>query len=125
MRQQPIPKRGNTKGPPQANPVSRALVACVARVVLVASLVAFWPALSGDFSGFDDVYLLVGEDHYRGLGPDNLYWMFGATRMGHYQPLTWVSYAIDFELWEMTPRGFHLTNMVIHSINALLVFGLA
>src|SRR5262249_38675557 len=103
----------------------RRLAACIAVVVLAASFVAFWPALSGEFIGLDDVAILLKVDDYRGLGPANLAWMFSTTRMGHFQPLTWVSYAIDYELWGMEPRGFHLTNMVIHSINALLVFGLA
>jgi protein O-mannosyl-transferase len=103
----------------------RRLAVWIGAVVMAASFVAFWPAISGEFIGLDDVALLLNTNDYQGLRPANLAWMFSTTRMGHFQPLTWVTYAIDYELWGMDPRGYHVTNMVIHAINALLVFGLA
>lgn len=126
MGQRPTAQPQRTiENPASARRVDLPLTVCIAGVVLVASFAAFWPALSGDFSGFDDVYMLIGSDKYRALGAEILAWMFTSTLMGHYQPLTWVSYAIDYQIWGLEPRGFHLTNMVIHALNAVLVFWLA
>jgi tetratricopeptide (TPR) repeat protein len=42
--------------------------------------------------------------------------------MGHYQPLTWLTFALDFFLWGTDPFGYHLTSLIIHSINAALFY---
>lgn len=85
-------------------------------------LIAFAPAFNALFVSWDDQEIIVNNPHYRGLGPDNLRWMFTSTLMGHYQPLTWISYAIDHALWGMNARGYHATNIAIHLVNTLLVF---
>jgi tetratricopeptide (TPR) repeat protein len=101
---------------------------CVALVVGV--FVAFSPALVADFVAWDDPTLLKDETRWRGFGADNLRFMFSSTLLGHWQPLTWLSYAIDYALWGDDPRsrlglnafGFHLTNVILHAANAVLVF---
>src|SRR5207249_9684110 len=42
--------------------------------------------------------------------------------MGHYQPLSWVTLAIDYLLWGLNPLGYHLTNLIIHTANAIFVY---
>ncbi|PIR15303.1 MAG: hypothetical protein COV48_15100, partial [Elusimicrobia bacterium CG11_big_fil_rev_8_21_14_0_20_64_6] len=42
--------------------------------------------------------------------------------MGLYQPLSWLSYGLDYTLWGMNPVGYHLTNLVLHTANVLLVY---
>ncbi len=84
---------------------------------------AYLPALTHGFVGFDDQTNLVDNPNYRGLGPDHLVWMF--THMdGLYIPLTWLSFAIDHEIWGMEPFGYHLTNVLLHTANAVLFYGL-
>jgi hypothetical protein len=41
---------------------------------------------------------------------------------GVYIPLTWVSYALDYELWGMNPKGYHLSSLILHSANAGLMY---
>lgn len=91
----------------------------------VLVLIAFAPAFNAMFVSWDDQEILVNNPHFRGFGPDNLRWMFSSTLLGHYQPLTWLSYAIDHALWGMNARGYHATNIAIHLVNVLLVFVLA
>ena len=67
----------------------------------------------------------VNNTQYRGLSLAHLRWMFTTFHGGHYQPLSWVTLAIDYTLWGMQPRGYHLTNLVLHTANALLVYALA
>lgn len=90
--------------------------------IAFAAVFPFRTALEGGFIWDDHIYI-VGVEDFRGLAPANLKWMFTNT-LGHYIPLTWISFGIDYSLWEMNPRGYHLTNLVLHATNALLFFGL-
>jgi Flp pilus assembly protein TadD len=93
-----------------------------ALAVAAFTFLAFLPALENHFVNFDDYDLLVYNRAYRGLDPANLTWIFGAFHMGHYMPLTWVSYGLDYVVWGMDPFGYHLTNLIIHAANAALFF---
>jgi tetratricopeptide (TPR) repeat protein len=42
--------------------------------------------------------------------------------MGHYQPLSWLTLGLDYVLWGMEPFGYHLTSLLIHSVNALVSY---
>lgn len=86
---------------------------------------AFLPVLANEFVDWDDYESLVNNPHYRGLGWSQLRWMFTTFHMGHYQPLSWVSFALDYLLWGLNPVGYHLTNLVLHTLNAVLLFFLA
>ncbi|MFH0947140.1 MAG: tetratricopeptide repeat protein [Planctomycetota bacterium] len=97
------------------------------QVVLVALLLAvtgyvFWPSLSYPFVGWDDPALIGQNPYYRGLSLEHLRWMFTSFLMGHFQPLTWISYGADYLLWGMDPRGYHLTNLLAHLVSVALVF---
>jgi len=53
---------------------------------------------------------------------DGLRWAFTSFQFGHYQPLTWVSLTVDYELWGLDPFGFHLTNLLLHCATAIALF---
>lgn len=112
--------------PPLASPSSAMRARCrpslLVGLVLVAVTVAvFGPTLAADFVEWDDDINLLRNPGYRGLSVDRLRWMLTATLMGHYIPLTWLSFGIDYSLWGMDPRGYHLTNLVLH-VGAVLTF---
>ena len=123
---------GQSSGPPSAGDADRpARVPVWLRVLLplavaVVTFVAFWPALDNGFVNWDDDVLLLENHRWRGLGRPQLEWMFTSGTLGHYHPLTWLSYALDYRLWGgLDPRGFHLTSLVFHALNAVLVYMLA
>lgn len=91
--------------------------------LLIAGLTvaAFLPALGGEFLNWDDDANFLGNLHYRGLGPNNLRWMFTDT-FGHYMPLTWLTLGLDYVLWGMNPFGYHLTNLLLHALDAVLLY---
>jgi tetratricopeptide (TPR) repeat protein len=93
--------------------------------IFVAVLWAFLPVLEGEFLHFDDDKGLTGNPHFRGLGAAQLEWMFTTNWMGPYQPLAWLSLALDHELWGMSAARFHLTSVVIHALGAVALYGLA
>ena len=49
-------------------------------------------------------------------------WAFTTFQEGIWHPLTWLSLALDHALYGLTPRGFHLTNLLLHVANTVLVF---
>jgi len=91
----------------------------------VAAFVVFIPTLDNEFVDWDDTGMLVENPHYRGLGGEQLRWMFTTDHYGHYQPITWLTYGVDYMLWEMNPTGYHLTNNIFHAVNTLLFFFMA
>lgn len=94
-------------------------------VVAVLTFLAFTRVFDNDFVNWDDDTTLRQNLAYRGLGLDNLRWMFTTIHTGHYMPATWISFAFDFLLWGMDPFGYHLTNLLLHTTNAVLVFLIA
>ena len=94
----------------------------LALAVALATFVAFIPALQNDFLGWDDVHNIIENENFRGLGPSQLKWMFTTCHMGPYQPLSWMTLAGDYLVWGLSPFGYHLTNAVLHAVNASLLF---
>jgi tetratricopeptide (TPR) repeat protein len=81
-------------------------------------------ALLGKFQ-WDDYPLLVDNPAYRGLAWSNLRWMFSTNLMGHYMPVTWITYGLDYLIWGLDPFGYHLTNLALHAANTTLVYVVA
>ena len=94
--------------------------------IVVLTVLAFCPLLFQEFEfvNLDDVKGIRDNPNYRGLGPTQLEWMFTTFHMGHYQPLSWMSLGVDYLVWGMNPRGYHLTNLLLHVASALLAFEL-
>lgn len=94
-------------------------------LILSLTVGAFLPALKNGFVSWDDDEVLVQNPYYRGLGWTQLSWMFTTFYMGHYQPLSWVTFALDYLLWGTEPLGYHLTSLLIHAVNAVLFYFVA
>ena len=90
-------------------------------VVLVVAAVAFLPALGAGFVNFDDETNFTKNPHYRGFTRDTLAWMFTDAK-GHYIPLTWLTLALDYELWGMDARGYHATSLLLHLAGTAVFF---
>jgi tetratricopeptide (TPR) repeat protein len=101
--------------------VRYAIVTVIALIVWVA----FSPVLQNGFVNWDDDANLLENPNYRGLGWRQLSWMFTTFFGGHYQPLTWMTFGMDYLLWGMQPFGYHLTNLILHVANAQLCYFLA
>lgn len=92
--------------------------------VAVGAVVAltFLPILGNGFVNWDDDKNITLNHGYRGLGPEQLRWIFTSFLMGHYHPLTWLTLAVDYLIWGMDPFGFHLTSLLLHVANAVLLY---
>ena len=94
-------------------------------IVVVMTIAAFYPALQNKFVNWDDYKNIVENPHYRGLGWANIRWMFTTFHMGPYQPLSWLTLALDYVVWGMNPFGYHLTNLMLHTATVVAFFFLA
>ena len=86
------------------------------------TLAVFWPVLGNQFVDWDDDINFVNNPEFRGLGWANLRFMLTTTMMGHWTPTTWITFGVDYLLWGMNPRGYHLTNLLLHVAAAVAVY---
>lgn len=89
--------------------------------IFLVTCAVFWPALQGGFNWDDDI-TLVANLRFRGFEATQIRWMFTNTLMGHYMPLTWLTFALDHVLGRMDPWGYHLASLMLHAVNAVLVY---
>ncbi len=95
-------------------------------LVISSTLLVYWNVFFNDFlvTWDDDAYVL--DNPYLSISTfDDLFHLFTITYEGNYHPLTLLSLAIDYWIWGEQPFGFHLTNILLHILNALLVYWLA
>ncbi len=90
----------------------------------ILAVLAFSPALGHEFlHGFDDQLYVTDNDHVLGgLSWHGLRWAFTTDRAANWHPLTWLSLQLDATLFGPGPGGFHRTNLLLHAVNAVLLF---
>lgn len=93
-------------------------------VALITFLV-FARTLQNGFVSWDDDKNFVTNPYYRGLGLTQLRWMWTTFHLGHYVPLSWMTLGLDHAIWGMNPVGYHLTNLLLHTANAVLLYLIA
>ncbi|GJM26137.1 MAG: O-GlcNAc transferase [Phycisphaerae bacterium] len=93
--------------------------------IAVITFAAFASGLSGEFVNWDDDANIVFNEGIRGLDGTHVEWMFTTFHGGHYQPLAWLSLAVDHAVWGLNPFGFHLTNLLLHCLASVLFFDVA
>lgn len=113
---------GLQRGAPDAPAARSWLGGAIPLAIALVAMLAFLPALDGAFLDWDDRAYFLDNPHYRGLGPDHLYWMLTTGLMGHWMPLTWLSLALDWRIWAMDPFGYHLTALLLHGLAAALFY---
>ena len=91
-------------------------------LIALVTVVPFLPTLDNQFVNWDDDDNLVENPQYRGLGWTHLRWMWTTSHIGHYAPLTWMTFGLDYVLWGMNPVGYHLTNLLLHAANAAVFY---
>lgn len=89
--------------------------------VAVAVVVVFGSSLGFGFSNWDDQENFVTNVHIRGFSWEDLQWMWTTFHTGPYQPLSWMSIALDDALWGPGAGGIRRTSLLLHLAMALVV----
>ena len=103
---------------------SREMRVVIFCLLLVAATLAFYnPIIHNQFIDFDDSpYILKNSQVQSGLTWNTVKWSLTTFREGNWHPLTWLSHALDCQIFRLNPAGHHYTNLLLHAINAVLLF---
>ena len=89
----------------------------------LAVLILYQSSLRNGFINYDDPAYVTSNLHVRqGLSWANVSWAFSTTMEANWHPVTWISHMADVEFFGMTPSGHHLTNVILHLCNVVLLF---
>lgn len=91
-------------------------------LLVLLTLAVYVPVLRHDFINYDDLEYVVNNVHVSGgLTTGNIRWAFSSIYQANWHPLTWLSHMLDVELFGMSPSGHHLTSLLLHIANTLLL----
>jgi len=91
-------------------------------LLALLTLAVYAPMLRHGFVNYDDYQYVVDNPHVSGgLTSGNIRWAFTAIYQANWHPLTWLSHMLDVELFGMSPGGHHLTSLLLHTANTLLL----
>ena len=94
----------------------------IAVLLFIFTAAVFSPALFCGYVAFDDPSYVSENIHVlSGLSLENIRWAFGEHN-GFWSPVLWISYMFDSSLLTPAPQAFHFTNVLLHSLNAALLF---
>jgi len=91
--------------------------------LVAATLLVYGQVRAYDFINFDDNVYVPGNPHVSGgLTRAGVAWAFSTVDYFYWQPLTWLSHMLDCQLFGLRAGWHHLTNVLLHIANSLLVF---
>jgi regulator of sirC expression with transglutaminase-like and TPR domain len=94
----------------------------VAFIVTLLAILVYLPALQNDFVNWDDNLYVYENPHIKSIDFGFFKWMFTTFHATNYwHPLTWLSHAIDYAIWGLSPPGHHLTSIIFHGLNTFFV----
>ncbi len=97
------------------------LLICV--MLALVTFIAYEQVRNYGFVSYDDVDYVYGNQHVKaGLTADSIKWAFTTTHAGNWHPLTWLSHMLDCQLFGNNPGWYHLSNVLFHIANTLLLF---
>ncbi len=95
----------------------------VATLLAATAVWLYWPASGYDFLLYDDdIYVFENPLVTSGLTMPSMRRAFTEVHEVNWIPLTWLSYMVDTSLFGTSPGGYHLTNIMLHAANVVLVF---
>ena len=91
---------------------------------MLVTVALYWPATQCDFVNYDDGIYVTENPHVEGgLSWEGVKWAFCTTgQVANWHPLTMLSHMLDCQLFGLKPWGHHLTSVLLHAANSLLVF---
>lgn len=98
-----------------------AKIICIA--LAAVTLLVYAPILRNGFVNYDDPDYLINNPHVKaGLTWNGVVWAFRSAEASNWHPLTWISHMADCQLFGLKPAGHHLTSLLFHTANTLLLF---
>ncbi len=90
---------------------------------MLLTLGVYNPVAYNDFVNVDDPVYVTGNQHVRaGLTWDTVKWAISSTEQANWHPLTWLSHALDYQLFHLKPAGHHYVSVLLHGLVVVLLF---
>ncbi len=97
--------------------------ALFALILALITIAVYSPVHDHPFANIDDAKYVTQNQHIaNGLTPGAVFWAFTHGYAGNYHPVTWVSHAIDIQLFGFDPAPHHDENVLLHAIDTILLF---
>ena len=119
-RGRPIPKSDSRTG---SSLTSKNLDTVLCFLLAAVTIAIYSPIMGNSFVVLDDQEYVTANPHlHRGMTWSTAKWAFTSTAAANWHPLTWLSHALDYQLFALNPAGHHLDSLLIHALNAVLLF---
>jgi Tfp pilus assembly protein PilF len=102
---------------------NKQLLLLIITALVAATFVAYEPIQYNGFVTYDDNrYIVENPNVSGGITRDSIIWAFTKLYAANWHPLTWLSHMLDCELYGLNPLGHHITSVLIHVVNSVLLF---
>jgi len=92
-------------------------------LLVVATFVLYGAVGNHEFINYDDKEYVLDNPHVTaGLSWDTVRWSLTANEQANWHPMTWLSHALDCQLFGLDAGYHHIDNLIIHALNVLLLF---
>src|SRR5450755_4254039 len=93
-------------------------------LLLALTIIAIYnPVTRAPFLNYDDVVYVTDNSQVRaGVTWKTVVWAFETSEASNWHPLTWLSHALDCQIFGLNPAGPHTVNVLLHAANAILLF---
>jgi len=92
-------------------------------LLAIATLALYYPVHTHPFLNYDDsLYVTENDQVQAGTTWLTVKWAFTTFEVGTWHPLTWLSHALDCQLYGLDPSGHHDTSLLLHTLNVVLLF---
>ncbi len=103
------------------SPQKRRLIFCL--LLALATIALYNPITRAPFLNFDDVvYVTENPQVHAGLTWNTVVWAFHTSESANWHPITWLSHALDCQIFGLNPAGPHGVNVLLHAANTVLLF---
>ena len=95
--------------------------------VIILTIIVYYPSINFKFTSWDDPLYVTENMEIRELNPSNILSFFSTVNpvAANYHPLTMISLAVDYSIAKLNPSQYHLSNLLLHILNTILVFVLS
>lgn len=115
------PNKPAPQEPQRTSAFSPSFIVSLCLIALI--ILIYGQVVSNDFINLDDDQYVTKNIHVqRGITAESIEWAFTRSHSSNWHPLTWISHTIDVDLYGLSPFGHHLTNLLLHILNTLLLF---
>src|ERR1700691_628139 len=92
-------------------------------LLVLATLALYNQVTRAPFLNFDDVVYVIDNPHvHAGLTWNTVVWAVHTSEAANWHPVTWLSHALDYQIFGLNPAGPHMINVLLHAVNAVLLF---